>query len=233
MKYLCLLLFVSLTSCTVNKSVKFEKSYRSPEKFSKDIASYEARDKKKPSPKGAVVITGSSSVRMWHKRIHKDLKELTVVPRGFGGSNMNDLLHFSDQLILKHDPRAVVIYEGDNDTAQGIVPQQVMGKLKSLKSKLMASNKNMRVYLISVKPSYSRIAMWEQMSELNEMMSDFCDDHDNFYYIDTASALMDGDKPRTDIFIKDQLHLNSKGYDLWSEAVRKVLVPIETKYESK
>ena len=231
MKCLCLVLVVLLTSCTINRSVKFENSYRSPEKFAKEVASYEAKDKKSPSPKGAVVITGSSSVRMWQNRIHKDLKELTIVPRGFGGSNMNDLLHYSDQLILKHKPRAVVIYEGDNDTAQDIAPLQVIGKLKSLKHKLLASNRNIRIYLISVKPSYKRIAMWEQMTELNEMMEEFCDDNENFYYIDTASVLMDGDKPRTDIFIKDQLPLNSKGYDLWSAAVRKVLVPVELKYE--
>ncbi|MFT5760198.1 MAG: hypothetical protein ACI9LM_004982 [Alteromonadaceae bacterium] len=35
---------------------------------------------------------------------------------------MNDLLYFSEALITEYQPRAVAIYEGDNDIAQGIYP---------------------------------------------------------------------------------------------------------------
>ncbi len=224
------LIFV-LFSCFSMESVKFEKQYRSPDRFEKSIKEFEAEDAKKMPPQGAVVVTGSSSVRMWHGRIKKDLAPLTIIPRGFGGSNMNDLFHYSDRMILKYKPRAVVIYEGDNDTAQGIHPLQIKTKFLSLAAKLKKQNPNVRIYLITVKPSIKRISIWDKALATNKLFKELSENDENIYYIDTASALLDSGKPKNDIFIKDNLHLNSKGYDLWAEAVRKVLVPVESKYE--
>ena len=227
--FLSLLLF--FVSCSSMESVKFDKQYRSPDRFEKDIQKFEAADAKGMPPQGAVVVTGSSSVRMWHNRIKKDLAPLTVIPRGFGGSNMNDLLHFSDRMVLKYKPRAVVIYEGDNDTSQGIHPLQIKTKFLSLAAKLKKQNKNVRIYLISVKPSIKRISIWDKAVATNELFKELSENDPNIYYIDTASALLDSGKPKNDIFIKDNLHLNTKGYDLWAEAVRKVLIPVESKFE--
>jgi len=36
---------------------------------------------------GLIVATGSSSMRFWDHRIHKDLAPLAIISRGFGGSN--------------------------------------------------------------------------------------------------------------------------------------------------
>ena len=223
----CFLLF----SCQSSENIKFEKEYRSPERFEGEVKKFEKAEESKVPPKGAVVVTGSSSVRMWHNRIHKDLAPLTVIPRGFGGSNMNDLLTYSDRLILKHKPRAVVIYEGDNDTAQGLHPLQIRAKLMQLITKLRKQNDDIRIYLITVKPSIKRLNIWDKALANNEMYKELSESDKNIYYVDTASALLEGGKPRTDIFIKDNLHLNEKGYDLWAEAVKKVLIPVESKYE--
>lgn len=223
----CFLLF----SCASPDPVVFEKEYGSPDRFEKSIKQFEAEDSKKMPPEGAVVVTGSSSVRMWHSRIRKDLAPLTVIPRGFGGSNMNDLLHFSDRMVLKYKPRAVVFYEGDNDTAQGIHPLQIKEKVLEFVAKLKKQNKDIRIYFITVKPSIKRLAIWDKALATNEMYKSLCEEDDNMYYVDTASALLENGKPKNDIFIKDNLHLNTKGYDLWSEAVKKVLLPVEKKYE--
>jgi lysophospholipase L1-like esterase len=37
----------------------------------------------------------------------------------------------------------------------------------------------------------------------------------------------------TDIFVEDNLHLNPKGYKIWTAAVRAVLIPGEQKHEKK
>ena len=52
------------------------------------------------TPQGAIVITGSSSIRRWHPSMKADLAPLTVIHRGFGGSAMADVLHFVDRLII-------------------------------------------------------------------------------------------------------------------------------------
>jgi lysophospholipase L1-like esterase len=210
-----------------------EGKYPDPQKFEPNVSAFETRDAKKMPPEGAIVVTGSSSVAMWHKRIHEDLKPLTIIARGFGGSNMNDLLYFSDRVITKYKPRAVVIYEGDNDTSQGLSTEQILEKFNTLASKLTSDNPELRVYIISIKPSIKRAALWADMEKTNAALKSFCDKNKNFTYIDTAAALLKNGPVTEDIFIQDKLHMNDKGYDIWAETIREVLIKNELKYEKK
>ena len=61
------------------------------ERFEEAIQAFEAEDKASPPRPGAVVVTGSSSVRRWHPTIQEDLAPLTIIPRGFGGSALLSL----------------------------------------------------------------------------------------------------------------------------------------------
>ncbi len=77
-----------------------------PLRFEKDISAFEKEDKMMMPPEGAIVITGSSSIRRWHPTIKEDLALLTVIPRGFGGSTMADALYYVDRIIIPYKPRA-------------------------------------------------------------------------------------------------------------------------------
>ncbi|MDP7454994.1 MAG: hypothetical protein QGF62_00260, partial [Gammaproteobacteria bacterium] len=87
-----------------------------PTRFEDAIARFEAADKVSPPPAGAIVLTGSSSIARWNNQAQAALAPLTVIPRGFGGSVMEDALYFLDRVALTYKPRAILIYEGDNDT---------------------------------------------------------------------------------------------------------------------
>ena len=89
---------------------------------------------------GQIVATGSSSMRFWDHSIHKDFAPLPIVSRGFGGSNMNDLLMHLDAVVLKHKPRAVIIYEGDNDIAQGVSVTDVLKTFVKVVGRIKADN---------------------------------------------------------------------------------------------
>jgi hypothetical protein len=71
-----------------------------PERFASAIAEFQAADAANLPPKGAIVCTGSSSMRMWHPRIKDDLPGLTLLPRGFGGSHYTDLIHYLEALVF-------------------------------------------------------------------------------------------------------------------------------------
>ena len=51
---------------------------------------------------------------------------------------MADVLHYVDRLVMPYKPRAVVIYEGDNDTNNGVSPENIAGQLKEIISKIHA-----------------------------------------------------------------------------------------------
>ena len=196
-----------------------EQSYKSPLPLTAEVNNYLRQDKLKPVKKHGIVITGSSSVRFWQPAIHNAFTQVDIIARGFGGSNMNDLLYFSEALIIQYQPRAVAIYEGDNDIAQGISPELILKKFIALNNKLQYSLPDIRVYFISIKPSIARQSMWPKMVETNQLIQGKCNALQHCTYIDVASKLLKDGLPKQDIFIDDGLHLNKKGYQLWSEAI--------------
>jgi len=83
-----------------------------------DIQRFEAADRISRRGPGAVVFVGSSSIRMW-ETLEADFPGLPVLNRGFGGSELSDVVQFADRIVVPYKPRVVVVYAGDNDLAAG------------------------------------------------------------------------------------------------------------------
>ncbi len=220
-------LFLSTTLFA--QSAKDNSYYGDPTKFSTEINNFLSQDKLSPPMENAVVITGSSSVRKWQHRIHQDLSGINIIARGFGGSNMNDLLFYADELIIKYKPKAVAIYEGDNDIAQGISPEKILQKYTELITKLKQSKSDIRIYFISIKPSILRWPLWGKMQKANALIKNYSMSDSSLFYIDVANALLNKDKMKKNIFIQDGLHLNDYGYDLWGKTMADALLSLEAK----
>ena len=199
--------------------------YPAPERFRGAIDAFLASEEQTPPPKGAIVATGSSSMRGWHRRIAEDLAPLQVIPRGFGGSNMADVLHFLEELVLRHAPRAVLLYEGDNDIAVGGAPERVLGDFDAVAEAIHERLPETRIYVIAVKPSLARWHMWDAMQAVNAGLAERAAADPRLTFIDVATPMLnDTGEPKPDIFIRDGLHMNDAGYDIWRDAVRPVLL---------
>lgn len=226
--------FAALLLLSMPSDVYGKKGYPSPERFEKAIKNFEKADKKKAPPKGAILCIGSSSMGGWHKHIAEDLAPLTVIKRGFGGSNMNDVLHFTDRVVIPYKPRAILLYEGDNDIAQGVSPQQILQTFGAFVLKLRKALPKVRIYVMSIKPSPSRWRMWGRMRQANVLLARVCNRYSFLTYIDIATPMFNSrGKPKESIFLSDKLHMNWEGYLLWKKAVRKMLLKKELKYEKK
>ena len=203
-------------------------------RFESDIAAFEADDYSMMPPKGAIVITGSSSIRRWSS-MRADLAPLTVIPRGFGGSAMADVLHFVDRIIIPYAPRAVVIYEGDNDIwTHQLSPETVADQLGQIVSRIHTSLPQTRVYVMSVKPSLQRWDVWDKAQETNMLYRKLVAEDDLVSYIDVATPFLGPDgKVMDDIFIEDGLHLNEKGTGIWAATVKAALMAVEAQYETR
>jgi lysophospholipase L1-like esterase len=225
--WLALLLFASLAPLAARAA--------DPARFDEAIAAFEAADAKQRPPAGAIVGTGSSSMRFWHDEIAKDLAPLTIVPRGFGGSQMSDLLHFVDRVVIAYQPRAVLLYEGDNDVADGVPAERIAAQLQEIVDKVHAKLPETRFYVLSVKPSLRRWAQWPQMQEVNRQLVALCaKDPKRLTFIDVATPMLGADgKPRPELFVQDGLHMTRAGYEIWREVVRPVLLEGEGQQESK
>lgn len=225
-----------LVSCSAPLALAQESGqdapYPDPARFEKAVAAFEAKDRQAPPPKGAVVCLGSSSIRMWHKHLGEDLAPLTVIPRGFGGSNMNDALRYADRLVLPHKPRAIVLYEGDNDIAQGVAPETIRDTFLAFLSRVRKDLPDVRVYFLSIKPSIRRWELWPKMQKASRLIAAECAKDDKLTYVDVAGAMLTSEgELKKGIFLDDGLHLNRKGYLLWRDTLRPVLLENEQPLE--
>jgi len=203
-----------------------------PARFEEQIAELVERDRVAPPSDGAILCIGSSSMRMWSPRLAEDLAPLSVVPLGFGGSHFSDALHYFDELIGSYRPRAVLLYEGDNDIASGKTPIRVARDFLSLVVRIHSQDPAIRVYVISVKPSPKRAGVWPDAARANSLMKAICEEDYRLIFVDVATALLnDNGEAIEDYFVEDGIHLNEKGYDQWARAVRHVLIPPERAFE--
>ncbi len=214
--------------CSVPRGQCGEGRYPDPARFEEAIRRFEARDAAERPPRGAIVCTGSSSMRKWHTTIQTDLAPLPIIARGFGGSTMNDLLAFADRIIIPYEPRAVVIYEGDNDIAAGVSPEQVRDTFRALVAKIHRKLPNTRIYCLSIKPSVLRWKLWPQMQQANRLLAQECRRDERLTFVDVAAVMLDANgQVRRDIFERDMLHMNRKGYLLWRNVLRPILLEKE------
>lgn len=204
-----------------------------PLRYEETIREWEAQDAAVPPPPNAIVITGSSSIRRWNHEMEADLAPLTVIPRGFGGSRMSDVVHYVDRLIIAYEPRAVVIYEGDNDTADGLKAETIVGQFQQIAARIHEALPDTRIHVMSVKPSVSRWDVWPEARRTNRMLQALAEENDLIYYLDVATHMLQPNgEVMTDIFVEDNLHLNEKGTDIWAGAIREGLMPVEARHES-
>jgi lysophospholipase L1-like esterase len=205
-----------------------------PTRFEEAIQAFEAADQAMMPPAGAIVVTGSSSIRRWHPTLEQDLAPLTVIPRGFGGSTMQDVEHFLDRIVLPYQPRAVVIYEGDNDTGRfRVPPPTIAAELEQTIAAIHAELPDTRVHVMSVKPSLARVAFWDKAQEANALYREVAAADDRVHYIDVATPFLQADGTvMDDIFIDDGLHLNEKGTRIWASTIKAALMASEARHET-
>ena len=111
-----------------------------------------------------IIFYGSSSISRW-KTLSEDFFGYPVVNCGFGGSRLSNCLRYVSRLVLRLKPAAVVLYAGDNDLAQGALPEQAFASFRDLYRALRGYSEQMPIAFISVKPSPARLRYIDHGSE--------------------------------------------------------------------
>jgi lysophospholipase L1-like esterase len=205
-----LLLFISTTAF----AQEYQKIWQS------EIDAFDKLDGVNPLQDG-ILFTGSSSIRMW-KDPAKDFNNPKILNRGFGGSQIIDLIENFDQVILKYHPQKIVIYSGDNDIQEGKSAEIVFGDFCVLYGMIKAKLPNAQVYYIAIKPSLNRWNKVIEMQKANTMIHEYLNTKSNATFVDIFSPMIDiTGKPSEKWFIEDGLHMTDEGYKLWT----KILAP--------
>ena len=196
--------------------------------FANEIATWVAQDALDPPPANALLFVGSSSIRRW-ERLAPDFGAYDVIQRGFGGSQFSDLNNYVDDIVLPYDPAAIVVFEGTNDVAAGKSAQTVFDDYLAFVDLVHTGQNPARppipILFIAITPTPARWTLWPIASQVNALIEAHAANDPALFYIDTASAfLATGMPPSSSLFVPDQLHLNSTGYDLWTSIMRPFVV---------
>jgi len=166
-----------------------------------------------------VVFTGSSSVRLWES-LSQNFPEISLINTGFGGSEMQDLLFYIDDLVIDYRPQKIFIYEGDNDINSGKSLDQIMNATTGVLNEVFSKIENAEVYIISPKPSPSRFHLKDTYEALNDRLKELSAQRDQVEFIDVWTPMLNKEgQPFPHIFIEDQLHMNAEGYAIWKEVI--------------
>ena len=188
------------------------------------IQRFEEADQLNPPPKNAILFAGSSSIVFW-RSLTEDMAPLIVLNRGFGGSQMFELNMFRDRIVTPYEPRAVLVYEGDNDVAAGKQPDEILAEYRDFVEHLNEQLPDTDIYFIAVKPSLRRAHLWSTMVEVNDALQALADEHDHVTFLDTSTPMLNEDGTvMADLLVEDGLHMNANGYAIWKDVIKPVLM---------
>ena len=196
-----------------------------PEKWQPDIDKFLAADAAHPPQHGAVVFVGSSSIVKW-RSLSDDFQGLTVLNRGFGGSQLADSVEFADEIVIPYQPGAVVLYAGDNDIAAGRSAEDVLSDFRAFRTKVHAGAPTARIYYLSIKYSPSRAKYQSTMRQANSLIAADCAATGYCTFVDVNSPMLDAQgQPRPELFEEDQLHMKADTYALWVKVLKPLIQP--------
>lgn len=193
--------------------------------FYNEIQDFKKADSLQPPPKHPILFVGSSSFRFW-KTVQADFPAHTIINRGFGGSTLPDVIRYANDIIIPYHPKQVVIYCGENDLAQSdtVTAAVVLQRFTTLFNIIRSKLGKVPVVFVSIKPSPSRIKLFDKEVEANTLIQAFLKTQRKAAYADVFYPMLGADgKPMQDLFIEDNLHMNAKGYAIWQKIIEPFL----------
>ena len=172
-----------------------------------------------------ILCLGSSSFRIWES-INKDMAPYKMLRRAYGGAKYCDLAIFTPKLIDGLKYRAVLIFVGNDITGSDIdkTPGEVVRLANLVIASIRSQKPTVPVFLIAITPTPSRFKVWPKIQEANQALEAFATGQPNTFFIKTEpSYLTANGEPRSELFLKDKLHQNQQGYDLWSSIIKRSL----------
>lgn len=168
-------------------------------------------------PSDPVLFIGSSTIRLWDtdKFFNPAQK---VINRGFGGSQVKDILNYYPRLVTQYSPKVVVLYSGDNDLDFGKPVSEVFNDFNNLIGKLQVDLNAPIIWLLP-KKAPNRKHIWAKIDVLNSLITQKYSNSNGIRLVDLNSLL--GLPTRMEEFYSyDGIHMNDAAYKIISEIIR-------------
>ncbi|MFT2109918.1 cyclic nucleotide-binding domain-containing protein [Marinomonas sp. 2405UD68-3] len=188
--------------------------------FESDIRELEFQLTQKPSDTNPVAFYGSTTIRNWPD-LTGQLGHNDIINLGFSAATLEACVYYFERVVVPQKPRSLVLYVGDNDIGNLHNSNHVIELYIELLQKIDSHLAGIPVTIISIKPSPSRVKQFDTIVKTNESLKRLAITRPNTHYIDLFSPLLnESEEIKMDLFEDNLLHLNSRGYKLWSKHLK-------------
>lgn len=166
-------------------------------------------------------FVGSSTIHRWDN-LAGDMAPWQTVKRGVDGAYLSQIAERLSLDPAKVPPRAIVLYAGENDLADGADEDLVLGELQrfmAIKTRLFGA---LPVIVVSVKPSPERWADRPLQLRYNALAEQLAAKREDLGYVEIGPLLMAGERPGNH-YVPDGIHLTPEAYRLWTPVLRAAL----------
>lgn len=187
-----------------------------------DIVAILARLQRIGLPDNPIALYGSSSFRIWSS-VTEDLGSLDIVNLGFGGGTYLSACHYLDKLLVPLNPTKVLLYFGENDIASdGLKAETTLQHLQDLRHRISQALPRAEITVLAIKPSPARWIYRHEFGLFNQQAQDWCHNCEQTTWLDPNAGLLgENGLPMFRYYLPDLVHLNTAGYAVWSEALKK------------
>ncbi|HEY0743445.1 MAG TPA: GDSL-type esterase/lipase family protein [Chryseosolibacter sp.] len=199
----------------------FAQSHEVP--YKEDVQVIKKYDNMYPQPENPILFVGSSSIRLW-KDFNQKFGKYGAINRGIGGAVVNDILYHTEDLIVRYNPRKIVLYVGENDLPNASsTADSVLNRTVRLYNRIRSRLPDVPIIYIAMKPSPSRDQFQVKAMEGNRLIKNFFEGKKDVTFLDIYTPMLAGGKSRPELFLEDRLHMNEKGYAIWEKKLKKHL----------
>jgi len=205
-------------------------------RWEEEVARYEAVGREAPPAAGAVVLLGSSNIRMW-ETIAADFPGLEVVNRGVGGCKLTELAGFAPRLLSAARPGVVVISAGSNDVHGGADAEAVLAAWHDVIATIRREHPTVPILVMGILPAKSRWEERETQTAANGLIQAAIAaagviDGGPLEYLDVWGDFLGPDAtPDPQAFLDDDLHPSAIGNARRAARMRPVLDRLLSKGE--
>ncbi len=215
---------VEISFFQVKKEVFYIQQWSKDNAFIDEINEFKRLDKENFPEKGKILFTGSSSIRFWDS-LEEDMEPLEVLNRGFGGAQISHVIYHFEDIVKPYNPEAIVFFCGTNDLTALKTPEETMNDFKKFMNLVRNEFGNIKVYVIGIKPTVDRLYLDKKERIFNSSVKLLASEDAYLEFIDVWDSMLSEDGSRMpELYIEDGLHMNKKGYEVWTRLVRKSLL---------
>lgn len=207
----------------IKKAALFLDAWGKKDYYQEDINKFKDQDLINFPEDVEVLFTGSSSIRFWNS-LEEDMRPLKVLNRGFGGAHIVHVNYHFEDVVSRYNPQAIVFFCGTNDITALKTAKETVEDFKIFQNKVRTNLPNVPIFVIGIKPTPAREYIEEEELEYNKLIADLAAEDELLSFIDIWDAMLSEEGERIpELFVEDGLHINAKGYEIWTKLVRENL----------